>query len=72
MDRSDVVVALNDLARRGLADRFPEPSYRRRNIIPQLCHGQRAPARPPRRRPPPEADQAMGASGQARQSWQIA
>jgi MarR family transcriptional regulator, lower aerobic nicotinate degradation pathway regulator len=33
MDRSDVVAALNDLAARGLVDRSPDPSDRRRNII---------------------------------------
>jgi MarR family transcriptional regulator, lower aerobic nicotinate degradation pathway regulator len=33
MDRSDVVAALNDLAERGLVERSPDPSDRRRNII---------------------------------------
>jgi MarR family transcriptional regulator, lower aerobic nicotinate degradation pathway regulator len=33
IDRSDVVAALNDLARRGLVERSPDPADRRRNII---------------------------------------
>jgi MarR family transcriptional regulator, lower aerobic nicotinate degradation pathway regulator len=33
LDRSDVVVTLNDLARRGLAEREPDPVDRRRNVI---------------------------------------
>ena len=33
MDRSDVVAALNDLAARGLVQRFPDPADRRRNTI---------------------------------------
>jgi DNA-binding MarR family transcriptional regulator len=33
MDRSDVVASLNDLADRGLIERSPDPSDRRRNII---------------------------------------
>jgi MarR family transcriptional regulator, lower aerobic nicotinate degradation pathway regulator len=33
IDRSDVVAALNDLAKRGLAQRSPDPSDRRRNVI---------------------------------------
>jgi MarR family transcriptional regulator, lower aerobic nicotinate degradation pathway regulator len=32
-DRSDVVAALNDLAARGLVERAPDPSDRRRNTI---------------------------------------
>jgi MarR family transcriptional regulator, lower aerobic nicotinate degradation pathway regulator len=33
IDRSDVVAALNDLAKRGLVDRSPDPADRRRNIV---------------------------------------
>ena len=33
MDRSDVVAALNDLARLGLVQRTPDPADRRRNVI---------------------------------------
>ncbi|GAA2615766.1 MarR family winged helix-turn-helix transcriptional regulator [Actinomadura fulvescens] len=33
IDRSDVVAALNDLADRGLIERSPDPSDRRRNIV---------------------------------------
>jgi DNA-binding MarR family transcriptional regulator len=33
IDRSDVVAALNDLAKRGLVERSPDPADRRRNII---------------------------------------
>jgi MarR family transcriptional regulator, lower aerobic nicotinate degradation pathway regulator len=33
MDRSDVASVLNDLAGRGLAERFPDPADGRRNVI---------------------------------------
>lgn len=33
IDRSDVVAALNDLVGRGLVERSPDPSDRRRNVI---------------------------------------
>ncbi|MEV6138884.1 MarR family transcriptional regulator [Nocardia sp. NPDC051990] len=33
IDRSDIVAALNDLAERGLIERTPDPSDRRRNIV---------------------------------------
>jgi DNA-binding MarR family transcriptional regulator len=33
MDRSDVVAAVNDLAARGLVQRSPDPSDRRRNVV---------------------------------------
>jgi DNA-binding MarR family transcriptional regulator len=33
MDRSDVVAALNDLARDGLVRRSPDPADHRRNVI---------------------------------------
>jgi DNA-binding MarR family transcriptional regulator len=33
MDRSDVAAAVNELARRGLAVRAPDPADRRRNVI---------------------------------------
>ena len=33
IDRSDVVAALNELVERGLAQRQPDPSDRRRNVI---------------------------------------
>ncbi|MGY4102687.1 MarR family winged helix-turn-helix transcriptional regulator [Nocardia sp. R16R-3T] len=33
VDRSDIVATLNDLAERGLIERTPDPSDRRRNIV---------------------------------------
>ncbi|KAB2347851.1 MarR family winged helix-turn-helix transcriptional regulator [Actinomadura rudentiformis] len=39
IDRSDVVAALNDLADRGLIERSPDPSDRRRNIVTVTAAG---------------------------------
>jgi DNA-binding MarR family transcriptional regulator len=41
IDRSDVVAALNELAAKGLVDRSPDPSDRRRNIITLTPDGSR-------------------------------
>ncbi len=41
IDRSDVVAALNDLATRGLVDRSPDPTDRRRNVITLTPAGDR-------------------------------
>lgn len=41
IDRSDVVAALNELAAKGLIDRSPDPSDRRRNIITLTADGSR-------------------------------
>ena len=41
IDRSDVVAALNELAAKGLIDRSPDPSDRRRNIITLTADGAR-------------------------------
>ncbi|MEO3822982.1 MarR family transcriptional regulator [Actinomadura sp. B10D3] len=41
IDRSDVVAALNELAAKGLVDRSPDPSDRRRNVITLTADGAR-------------------------------
>ncbi|NKZ03058.1 MarR family winged helix-turn-helix transcriptional regulator [Actinomadura latina] len=41
IDRSDVVAALNELAAKGLVERSPDPSDRRRNIITLTADGTR-------------------------------
>jgi DNA-binding MarR family transcriptional regulator len=41
IDRSDVVAALNELAAKGMVDRSPDPSDRRRNVITLTADGAR-------------------------------
>lgn len=41
MDRSDVVAAINELVERGLVEREPDPSDRRRNLISITKAGER-------------------------------
>jgi DNA-binding MarR family transcriptional regulator len=41
IDRSDVVAAVNELAAKGMADRSPDPSDRRRNVITLTPEGSR-------------------------------
>jgi DNA-binding MarR family transcriptional regulator len=45
IDRSDVVAALNELIDRGFAEREPDPSDRRRNIVTITGRGRRELAR---------------------------
>lgn len=39
IDRSDVVATLNDLVRAGLAERAPDPTDRRRNVVTLTAQG---------------------------------
>ncbi|MES9536755.1 MarR family transcriptional regulator [Actinomadura sp. NPDC000600] len=41
IDRSDVVAAVNELAAKGMVDRSPDPSDRRRNVITLTPEGSR-------------------------------
>jgi MarR family transcriptional regulator, lower aerobic nicotinate degradation pathway regulator len=41
IDRSDIVAAVNELVERGLAERAPDPTDRRRNVVSLTAAGRR-------------------------------